>query len=61
MPVNNAWRRSGVFIINLFHIEHIELIEHISHLVLLFLLVTLNMLLTAGNYVLVDTLSHVVK
>ena len=60
MPVNNAWRRSGVFIINLFHIEHIELIEHISHLVL-FLLVTLNMLLTAGNYVLVDNLSHVVK
>ena len=31
---NDAWRRSGVFIVN---------VEHILHLVLVFLLLTLNM------------------
>ena len=37
--MNDARRRSGVFIVNF---------EHISHLVLVFLLLTLNMYLPAG-------------
>ena len=42
-PERRHWRRSGVFIVSF---------EHISHLVLLFLLLTLNMQLPAGKYVL---------
>ena len=40
IPERRQWRRSGIFIVNF---------EHISHLVLGFLLLTLNMLLPAGE------------
>ena len=40
IPERCHWRRSGIFIVNF---------EHISHLVLVFLLLTLNMLLPAGE------------